>query len=1396
MAVVCLGLVTVQAAARQPDALASSTEIIVVTTSDWNAVEGSLQRYERRDPRQKWVPAGAPVTVVVGKSGLGWGVGAVSLDANVRTASDPVKKEGDGKAPAGVFVLSRAFGYAPQDLAGAKMPYVPLTATVECVDDTNSKFYNQVLDRGSVAPDWASSEHMLRSDELYRWGVVVDHNSDPARPGAGSCIFLHIWRGPRQGTVGCTAMPQEQLETVLGWLDPARKPLLVQMPEQQYRSLQKKLGLPALPTSGLAQSDQSAVSEGYGNATLVFSHQLAAGPRTPLAGAAPPPGVASLAFQQPADTGLQRDIELGVVVERIDKGFEADKAGIREGDILLGWSYGNNKGQFESPFDLSTIEMEQGPLGSVTLEGMRGSERLVWALGPDAWGVDARPNFSGTALSVYQQCQGIEQADKPDGLGKCWNRLAEDAAHPSWLGAWLLSHSGTAIAQRKLWKEADDLFQAAMDSALKIGRPGVLAGLLRSWAHSFWDRQDYIQAEKYYQQALAESSTPSDQNLTAAASLHSLGIVAERRGDPVKATEYLVRALTIREKLAPQSLEVARTLRVLGAAAFEIGNLQKSGEYAHRGLEILQKLVPGSSELAASMINLAAVERHRGDLAAADGYYNQALEIEQRLFPGGRGVGVCFNGLANVARDRGDLVRADRYDRQALAVHEKRAPGSFDVALTLGNMGITSENRGDLAGAEEHYRKALAIQEKLTPGSLILAGTFGALGDLALKRGDLVQATSYAHQSLDLLRKFAPGSLGEADELGTLADIAQRTGDLTKAENLYGQALAIRASLAPKSRGYAECLAAMAGIVRRQGRLDAASQMFEKALNALDDQLAQLGGSEEARSGFRAQHADFYREYIDLLVTQGRQTEAFEVLERWRARTLLEMLLESRVNIRQGVDAGLLAKERSLKAEVIAKTDRRLRLLSDKHTAEQEAAIDQEIERTISEYQEMQGQIRASSPAYAALTQPQPLKLKDVQDLLLADDTILLEYMLGDQRSYLFVVTRSSLVAYELPKRAEIEAAVRRVHDLLTVRGHSPANETEIQRDARWSAAEVALPAAAEKLSGMILKPVSAQLQRNRLLIVGDGALAFVPFASLPEPGGQAGARQFHLVEKHEVVNLPSASVLAALRREKKAQKRVPLTVAVLADPVFDTRDARVRRFVKTSAAAYSSEEEDSPESAFSADLMTRSANDAGLTRGGALHFPRLLYSRQEAEAILAVTPLSQGMRALDFRASRSTATSPELSQYRIVHFATHGILDSIHPELSGLVLSLVDREGRAQRGFLGLEDVYNLKLPADMVVLSACETGLGRQIDGEGLEGLTRGFMYAGASRVVASLWNVNDIATSVLMERFYRGMLRDGLPPSSALRRAQLSMLRQKRWTNPYYWGAFMIQGEWKTN
>lgn len=245
--------VSAQGGAGTSDILSRSTQIIVVTTSSWDAVEGRLQRYERSGTQETWNAVGEPISVVVGKKGLGWGIGlSATDDSNLRIASDPVKREGDGKSPAGVFALGTAFGYASEPLPGLKMEYLNLNPSIECVDDPGSKHYNRIVDRSVVTPDWNSSEHMRDVGESYRWGIVVDHNgivmgaASPPEPGGGSCVFLHIWQSRSEGTAGCTAMSRMDLERLLVWLDPARKPLLVQLPEPAYERLSKHWSLPKL----------------------------------------------------------------------------------------------------------------------------------------------------------------------------------------------------------------------------------------------------------------------------------------------------------------------------------------------------------------------------------------------------------------------------------------------------------------------------------------------------------------------------------------------------------------------------------------------------------------------------------------------------------------------------------------------------------------------------------------------------------------------------------------------------------------------------------------------------------------------------------------------------------------------------------------------------------------------------------------------------------------------------------------------------------------------------------------------------------------------------------------------------------------------------------------------
>jgi len=253
-----------RAVAKELPAFSHSTQMVVVTTSDWNAPSGTLQRYERQSPGNPWKAVGEPISVMVGKTGLGWGSGLVKIGGSLADKKDPVKKEGDGKAPAGVFRLSKAFGYAPEEQPGWKMPYLPLTSSVQCVDDKDSKFYNTLVDVSKISPDWGKheNEQMRRSDDLYRWGILVDHNTNPPVAGNGSCIFIHIWRGPGQPTVGCTAMAQQNLESLLSWLDPDRKPLLVQLPAAQYQKLKKHWHLPAMggATTGKASTMQGGAN--------------------------------------------------------------------------------------------------------------------------------------------------------------------------------------------------------------------------------------------------------------------------------------------------------------------------------------------------------------------------------------------------------------------------------------------------------------------------------------------------------------------------------------------------------------------------------------------------------------------------------------------------------------------------------------------------------------------------------------------------------------------------------------------------------------------------------------------------------------------------------------------------------------------------------------------------------------------------------------------------------------------------------------------------------------------------------------------------------------------------------------------------------------------------------
>lgn len=1127
--------------------------------------------------------------------------------------------------------------------------------------------------------------------------------------------------------------------------------------------------------------------------------------------------VISCASAQVADqANSSSQLNPGVLIEKVAKNSAAEKAGIQAGDVLLTWARADVKGQIESPFDLAKIETEQAPRGSITVSGLRGKEQLSWAIGPDVWGIQARPDFQGTVRDLYLKGQELSAAGKTGEAATQWKAAAEEAlkSRIGWLGPWMADHAAGVLSNARQDREADEAYQQGVQMASGVG-PDVMAQLLQAWADSFRRRSDWEKAEKYYLQAVAEAEKSGTDELTVARNLDRLGSVAFNRGDlskseerfqqaltirqkaapeslPVaesftslsnltwtrgdlsQAEDYLVRALHIRQRLAPESLKLAGSFHDLGRIAWSRGNFAEAEKYQLQALEIQQKLAPGSQNVSWSLEQLGVLALERGYLQKAEEYLNQSLDIAQKLAPESPNVASILNNSGIVAMRQGDLARAEEYYGHALAIGQRLVPGNPYLALVLNNLGIVMEQQGRMAKAEEYLDQALEIREKMTPESLAVAEILVDLGDLAMNRRDSIKAERFYIQALNITESLSPEGREAGCALQGLGDLARGRHDLEKAELYFNRAVGIREKLAPQSVDYAESLASLAAILREKKQPDAAIHLFGQALGALESQTTLLSGSQETRSEFHAKYSDYYQDYIDLLIAEGRPEEAFHVSERWRARSLLEMLIAARVDIHRGADPEVLDRERSLQASLNAKRDRRIQLLSGNGPSNQVEVVEKEIAALRAEYDQFESKIRETSPAYAALTQPQALTARAVQQLL-EDDTLLLEYSLGKEHSYLWVLTPASLTVHQLPSRRVIESTARRLYQQI-----SAPNFKEQREDPTGKLRQNRLAVTASALSRLILAPVAKDLSGKRLLIVADGALQYIPFAYLPEPRNRSGDP---LILEHEIVYSPSASVLAELRRNANTRQPAPKAVAVLADPVFDREDPRV-------SLNHRPTQPRSPETvSLVAKHLTRSVGDVGLA-----HLARLPFSRREADAILALTPPGQGFEAVGFQASRATAMRPDLAEYRVIHFATHGLSDNQHPELSGLVLSLVDREGRPQNGFLDLQDIYNLNLPVELVVLSACETALGKEVQGEGLVGLTRGFMYAGAARVAASLWNTDDVSTRELMERFYRAMENKGMRPTAALRSAQIALWKQRRWRDPYYWAAFQIQGEWK--
>lgn len=882
-------------------------------------------------------------------------------------------------------------------------------------------------------------------------------------------------------------------------------------------------------------------------------------------------------------------------------------------------------------------------------------------------------------------------------------------------------------------------------------------------------------------------------------------LLIESEGDPAAEKGYL---LTVDGQREPTDQDRAEMLLEEGEIQTETGNFKLAVDTFGKAIDALRKT--GNPErLAQGLLTLSFCQMNLGRLQAAEGSLKEAFPLYRNL---GFDAELCLSNLSAIHSFRGDFDTALEYSQRVLVILRNRKEDTLQLGISLNNHGYIYRRLGNFLKSIEARSEALAIFRKLRnqefegatlanigddyrtlknldqslvflEGALAIFRNLGdrkktgetliKLGAVQRDQGELDKALANTLESLAIFREAGDRRL-ESVSLNNQGKILERMGRVTEAIALYKQALGLLRATEFRSEEV-DFLINLANAEQGTGDLENALKHIEDVIAILDPVRAGIGTSIN-RASFSGSHQIAYSTYFEVLQAlhaanpgQGYDLRAFQVSEKARARTLVEQLTSRKTDLREGVDRELLDQQTEARKVLDAKSQALARATND---PEKTKALKAEVEVALENYRLATRKLDEASPRYAQAVRPSPLSLDQMRELF-DSDTVLLEFGLGGNKSFLWVVTQTGFRTFELPSAGELQRVSRQAYQALMAPNELVRFETPEKRIARLAEAEKQFSTSSKTLSDICFGPIAAEIKGKKLVIVADGALLYLPFAALPFPGTNQP-----LITHCEISQLPSISTLVAIRADASRRPAPSKTLVVLADPVFNADDERVRAAKPVTGPV-------------STDARRAIADLDGPDRGWPLR--RLPFTRKEAQAVSSLVPAKQRRVLVDFPSSRQNALAADLGNYRFIHLATHGLANDRQPDLSGMIFSMVDEKGQPTDGFLHAYEVFNLKLPAEMVVLSGCRTGLGQEIQGEGLIGLTQAFLYAGASRVMVSLWNVQDQSTSVLMADVYRGMLGPRkLRPSAALREAQLKMMKNPRWASPYYWAAFTIQGE----
>lgn len=917
-----------------------------------------------------------------------------------------------------------------------------------------------------------------------------------------------------------------------------------------------------------------------------------------------------------------------------------------------------------------------------------------------------------------------------------------------------------------LANEALATFQEALALAKRANNPTVQVDSMNGVAAALANLSKCDRSEDFTRQAIELS----DKNRYVAGKATALLTLSDCQN-------YREQEVAI--ETAKQALELSQSIddkRGMARAYTSLADYQLTRHYLAEAtrnnlaaVELWRELnLPG--EQAEPLISLGFIEYRKGDwesclslLTQAQSLFDEAAEpFKMGQIAAAVGEAFIENGMPETGLAK--LQQAAEYFR--LANNKRSMIGmEWDIGRTQYLLGNYSDA---LSMLRQGLRDAESIQD-----SSIIALCHEYLGRVFEMSSDDATALQHYQTAIDLYTKN--GRQREAARTNALlGKLYEKRGQTAKAREFYRTALAAFYAIEDRVN-QAATLYALGRLELKQNELEAAEAHLRQSIEVTEE-VRRVSSSRDLTTAFSATVHDRYQSYIECLMRKSKREpaqrfdlQALQISEVSRGRALAELLRATQTNLVPGIAPELAEQEKLLRQSLRMLEDDKLTLLATQYKKEKLDELQGRIASLEIEFQKLSESIKARYPAYGQITRPTAWDLKQIQKQLIGDnDTALLEYSLGPESSYVWVVTATSVTSHELEPEANIEKAAKTVYELLN-RPPVSGNQTVD---------------AIQKLGAMILDPVLAEIKdRRRLIIVADGALHFIPFQVLSAPWN----KNEPLVTKYEIVNAPSASILGQLQEEALRRHSPDKLLAAFGNPVFASNYAQFRNPDSVDNLASAKAPDDYRwRSAF------RDLEPDGETVDVSNIQP-LFYAQRELSNLRDVGGDSTFI-ATGFDASREKLEHMKLDGYAIVHFATHGILNSKRPENSGLLLSTVGPDGRARDGFLRLSDVYQMHIPVNLVVLSACRTGLGKDVRGEGLIGLTRGFMYAGASSVVASLWKVDDEATAELMKLFYTNMLRGGMRPTEALRSAQNTIRQNPNWNSPYYWAAFTLQGDFR--